>query len=370
MRLLIFAAYYLPHVGGYITDMHQFAKSMVQLGCKVDVLACNTEHVATREDIDGVSIYRIPSWDLLDGQYPIPKPCLKLLMLMFSRYDVVSTQTRFFFSSFLGALYAFFTSKPHIHTERGGAHSIVSSRIVNMLGKMYDHTFGSLVVKLAYVNIGISEASCQFIKHLGGKNPIRIPQGIPSQFFEQMRNDNGQKVILFTGRLVYGKGVQDLIEAFKNIRVKIPGANLVIVGDGAYRQELEDMSGGDGRIRFIGEVPYIEIPKVLSVASVFVNPSYSEGQPSSVAEAAAIGLPVIATDVGGTNELVVDGITGYLVKAGDVKAMSIYLYKLLSDKALAAKMGSLGRIKMLAEYQVESVADKYMAVLERLIGKD
>ena len=260
--------------------------------------------------------------------------------------------------SLMGAIYAKLKRIPHIHTERGASHSSVSGEIANILGKVYDHALGALVVRMASVRVGVSEASCEFMRHLGGRDAVRIPNGVYDLFFDRVANGKG-KTIVFAGRLVYGKGVQDLIYAFGEVRSRLPQTRLLIVGDGCYRGELEQQADGNGGIEFAGEKTPEELAIILSGASVFVHPSYSEGMPSSVMEASAVGLPVVATDAGGTRELVDDGHTGYLIDLGDTRDMVAKITRILSDDLFAGRMGKAGRGKMYAEYRWPAIIDKY-----------
>lgn len=300
MQVLIFSGYYLPHVGGAIYDTHTLAQGLMAKGFNVEVVTCNTENAMPLEIIDGIKIIRLPCWNLLNGQFPIPKPSLALARLLFKKPDVISTQTRFFVTSFIGAIMAKLRRIPLVHTERGSVHSVVNNKIVDIASKMYDHIIGSLVISMSDVCIGVSATACQFINHLGGKNIIRIPLGVSDLYLSKKRNGTDNTTI-FTGRLVYGKGVQDLLSIYGDIKQCVPEVRLVIVGDGSYRGELEKKADKD--VVFTGMKTQAEVSVLLSQASVFVNPSYSEGLPSSVAEAMAVGLPVVAYDVGGTNEL-------------------------------------------------------------------
>ena len=214
MRILIFAAFYLPHVGGYIHDAHALARGLLAKGHKVEVVTCNTERSAPEEVIDGIKVIRLPCINLLGGQFPIPIPSMAMWRLRNLYPDVISTQTRFFFTSFIGALLAKIKKVPLVHTERGAMHSAVGSRLVDILGRICDHTLGSMVVRMSNVSVGVSHMSCKFIEHLGGKKTIRIPLGVDYEFMRSRAEPDHSKKIIFTGRLVYGKGVQDLISSF------------------------------------------------------------------------------------------------------------------------------------------------------------
>jgi len=178
MKVVFFCAYYYPHVGGYCSNIHELAKRLVEQGHKVKVVTCNTEHMPEEEYMDGVYILRLPAWDLLNKTYPIPKPSWSLLRAWMSKPDVVITQTRFFSTSLLGAIYAWWYPVPLIHVERGSVHSVVEEGLIGKMVRMYDHTLGRWVVRSAKVNVGVSEAASDFVMHLGGKNRRVIYNGV------------------------------------------------------------------------------------------------------------------------------------------------------------------------------------------------
>lgn len=367
-RIMIFSGFYLPHAGGAIYDTHVLARGLVGMGYDVEVVTCNTEHSPRTETIDGVHITRLPCWNLLSGQFPVPKPSTAMIELFSKRVDLISTQTRFFVTSLLGLLVAKWQGVPLVHTERGSTHSVVQSKLVDKISRAYDHTIGSLIVKKSDVCIGLSVEVCAFLEHLGGTFPVRIPLGVHPAFFapenqvEQMQTDQAithtnSKTVVYVGRLVYAKGVQDLLDAFRQVKQQVPEAQLFIAGDGDYKLTLKRQATPE--VMFLGTLTQEQVASLLATASVFVHPSYSEGQPSAVAEASAIGLPVIASNVGGTGELVEDGVTGYLVPPQDRQILADRIMTLLTDIDKARRMGQAGREKMLREYPWQAMVDSY-----------
>ena len=366
-RIMIFSGFYLPHVGGAIFDTHVLAHGLADKGYDIEVVTCNTERSPRTETIDGVRVTRLPCWNLLKGQFPIPKPSIALCKLFTRKADLVSTQTRFFTTSFLGLLVAVWQGVPLVHTERGAMHSVVQSRLVDKVSRAYDHTIGSLIVKSSDVRIGLSVEVCAFLEHLGGTIPVRIPLGVHPAFTDREQRYPSGKALVYVGRLIHAKGVQDLLRAFELVKQRVPEASLTIVGDGEYRPALEGLA--DPEVEFLGELPQEKVADVLARADVFVHPSYSEGQPSAVAEASAIGLPVIATDVGGTRELVEDGVNGYLVKPGDTRMLADRILYLFLCEDEAVRMGRVGRGKMLREYQWQAMVDSYDKLLRGTIAR-
>jgi len=385
-RILIFAAYFYPHVGGYGENIYELSRRLGKKGYEIDVITCNTERASAGEEVDGICIHRLPSWNILGGTYPIPKPTVttfKILSeLLIKKFDLINTQTRFFSTSLLGLIFAKIRRRPLVHTERGTRHSVLSNKLVESLGKVYDHTVGSLIIKSARRNIGVSAAACDFLKHLGAKNTIAIPNGIDTNVFRKVKTDltkslglNGAIVITFVGRLIYAKGVQDLISAFPMIKETIPNVKLLIVGDGPYRRQLEELTmetGWSKDINFLGQKTQEQVTEILSVTDVFVNPSYSEGLPTSVLEAGAIGVPIVATDVGGTREIVENGKTGLLIREREpgqiAEAVSLLAgNKQAAPENLARKLGKSARLKIVNNYSWENAVRETMQVYQEIL---
>ena len=384
-RILIFAAYFYPHVGGYEKIVYELSRRLVQKGYEIDILACNTEKALAYEELDGIHIYRLPCWNALNSVYPIPKPCptsFKILRrLLRKNYDVIHTQTRFFITSFLGLILAKLKRTPLMHTEYGARHSIISNKVIDLISRAYDHSIGALIVKSARRNIGVSEAACEFLKHLGATSIQLVHDGIDTTIFKKKEDTNYRQkagiskdaiVITFVGRLIYAKGVQDLISAFSRIKDTAPEVKLLIVGDGPYRAELEKLAQQTdcaSSILFLGQRNQDEVIDVLSATDIFVNPSYSEGLPTSVMEAASIGLSIIATDVGGTREIITTDKTGILVKAGDVGQLAEELSRLLTNSELREKLGKNARILVEQKFNWDKITGEYIKLYTSLVEK-
>lgn len=382
-RILIFAAYFHPHVGGYEKMVYELSRRLVQRGYEIDILACNTERALAYEELDNIHIYRLPCWNALNSLYPIPKPCptsFKILWrLLRKNHDVIHTQTRFFTTSFLGLLVAKLKRVPLVHTEHGARHSILSNKAIDLISRAYDHSIGAQVVKSARINIGVSEAACEFLKHLGGTTVQLVHDGIDTTIFKKKEDTNyGQKlaigddavVITFVGRLIYAKGVQDLISAFSKIKDTAPEIKLLIVGEGPYRANLENLARQTdcaSSILFLGQKNQDEVIDALSATDIFVNPSYSEGLGISVLEAASIGLPIIATDVGGTGEIIAEQETGILVKPASIEQLEQKLRELLTSTELRKQLGTNARIFVEKEFGWNETIEKYIGLYSTLI---
>jgi phosphatidylinositol alpha-1,6-mannosyltransferase len=163
----------------------------------------------------------------------------------------------------------------------------------------------------------------------------------------------GRQVIACVSRLVRRKGQDTLLRALPMVRAAVPDVTLLLVGDGAYRTDLEKLAGrlgvADAAV-FTGGVPHRELPAHYAAADVFAMPCRTrragfdvEGLGIVYLEASATGLPVLAGDSGGAPDAVRDGETGYVVDGRDVHAVAERLITLLRNVALRAKLGAAGR---------------------------
>jgi len=375
-RILIFAAYFYPHVGGYENNVYELSRRLVKRDYEIDILTCNTEKVAAYEELDGIHVYRLPCWNALNSTYPIPKPSLIgfriFRELVRKKYDVVNTQTRFFATSFIGLIFAKLRKTPLVHTEHGATHSIVSNKVVDLISRSYDHIIGAMIVKSARVNIGVSEAACSFLKHLGASNVQLIYNGIDITIFKKRDTDYRRKLginnnailVTFVGRLIYAKGVQDLISAFPKIRTATHDTKLLIVGDGPYKANLEKLAyQNDCRsdILFLGQKNQDDIIDILNATDVFVNPSYSEGFGMSVLEAASVGLPIVTTDVGNTRKIVEDGRSGLFIKIGEPSQIANAASFLARNRQMREQFGKRSRYLTKERFDWDKLIDRWIS---------
>lgn len=144
-------------------------------------------------------------------------------------------------------------------------------------------------------------------------------------------------VVLSAGRLVPWKGFSALISAVQGLREQYPDIQLYIAGDGPQKGELHEQIAHAGLsevVHLLGRVPKSELGKYIAAADVFVLNTTYEGLSHQLLEVMALGTPVVATDVGGNPELIVDGESGYLIAPDDVGRLSECIHTLISDASL------------------------------------
>ena len=176
-------------------------------------------------------------------------------------------------------------------------------------------------------------------------------------------------VVMSVGRLVTMKGHRDLVDATPALLDRFPGLSVLVVGDGHLHAQLSKQAAALGvtdRVRLLGHRR--DARQLLDAADVFALPSLHEGMPLAALEAMEASLPVVATRVTGSAEVVVDGETGLLVPAQDPPALSEALSVLLDDPGLRARLGAAGRRRYLAGFTRRRMAAGTLAVYSRVLA--
>lgn len=164
------------------------------------------------------------------------------------------------------------------------------------------------------------------------------------------------------------KGHDDLLDAWTTLRERVPGWQLLIIGDGPQREHLQSRVAAMGlvnEVRFTGNQD--DVPAWFACADIATLPSFGdEGVPQSLMQAAACGLPAVATPIGAIREAVVDGETGMLVPPRDPRALAAALERLMTDAELRTRMGRAAHHYARANFGVERMLDAMEAVFRRV----
>jgi starch synthase (maltosyl-transferring) len=176
------------------------------------------------------------------------------------------------------------------------------------------------------------------------------------------------RTFLYVGRLDRQKGLPFLLEAWAPVAARYRGVHLLLVGEGPERGALETQIARLGLAASVHLSGWREeIPELLRAADCFVLPSLWEGMPNVVLEAMAAGLPVIATRVEGTAEVIQAGETGWLVAPGAPGALTAAMEQFLDDPIAARSMGERGQRRVRAEYTWEQMVRRYEWLYEGIL---
>lgn len=206
-----------------------------------------------------------------------------------------------------------------------------------------------------------------------GLSPVEVVPNAVSQLAEA--RDAGKiepHAIGFAGRFVPEKGVQTLVDAFKIVVDRQPGARLVLVGDGPERPVIERRIAASGlgeRVEITGWLPWEEADRRLATVAVQAVPSLWEEPFGLVAaEAMVRGTPVVASDIGGLGEVVEQGRTGRLVPPGDPEALAAAVLTLLDDREAARGIALAGQVVARERYALGPFVERMIGIYRRLSG--
>jgi glycosyltransferase involved in cell wall biosynthesis len=193
-------------------------------------------------------------------------------------------------------------------------------------------------------------------------NPVRVPEHLPSHRLRARR-------VLFLGRLREKKGVFDLIKAIVLVNQELTNIEFVLAGDGdleAVRAAARD-NGVDGSIVLPGWVGGRDKERLLAISDVFVLPSYFEGLPVGILEAMALGVPVVATRVGGIPDMVTNREHAILVEPGDVRGLAQAVVALLRERDLADRLIKNAHARVKEHYSQDVVAEKLGSIYRNIM---
>lgn len=271
----------------------------------------------------------------------------------------------------VGSLAARLARVPVVLTSKRGCHE---RRGLEMAGARLSNRLADCVTANA-------EAVRQFVHAHEGcaiEKMVVIPSGIDTdRFAPRPGGDHKQRLGLPADAIVVGsvtrmrvrKGVEEFLAAMGRICRQRPAVHVVIAGEVELDDEVGAMvasAGLEGRLHLLGRRS--DIADVLSAFDVFALSSHDEGMSNAILEAMAMERPVVATDVGGTGEVVVEGKTGHLVPARDVEALAAGIERVLGDPQRGRQLGVRGRQVVVERYSARSMVRQMEALYTRLLA--
>lgn len=249
---------------------------------------------------------------------------------------------------------------PQPHTKRGEwLKERMSVRIPARLGRLV------LVSQHAFD---------QYARRYGPARPTwrMIPNGVDVERYTVRRGQRSTErpVWAVVAALRADKNHVDLVRAWSGVVAVHPAATLLVIGDGPSRGDIEAavaVAGLQNSVRLLGRRE--DVPEILPTVDGVVSASVDEALPTALIEAGACGLPVVASDAGGTREIVVDGVTGRLVPLRDVPALTEALLDVIGNPDLAASFGAAGRAQAEEKYSMRTWVTRLEALYREVIDE-
>ncbi|MEW6609999.1 MAG: glycosyltransferase family 4 protein [Patescibacteria group bacterium] len=372
-HILVFSLAYRPYVGGAEIALEEIMRRLPQYFFTVITARAlkNFEYVKLPdvEEKDNVRIVRVGSRSRYVGQYAYP---LSALQRAYREARFTKPSCVWGMMESYGGITAMFFHQhypdvPYILTMQSG-----DSPSFWGLRTWFWKPWYKKVFTHANAIQAISNYLAVRAKQYGAKGEIRvIPNGVDNVFFEQVNDEERMKLrqdlglgehqvgIITASRLVHKNGIDTLIEGFNLWQKGGWDGMLLILGRGPGEAMLKGMAqtyGISAMVKFMGEIPYTELPGYYHAADVFVRPSRSEGLGNAFLEAMACGIPVIGTSVGGIPDFLVHEHTGLFVQPGDPEALAKSFARLCSDTDLSQHLVQDAHRLVREKYSWDSVA--------------
>jgi glycosyltransferase involved in cell wall biosynthesis len=386
--VLIFITEFAPRFSGHGIYLRHLLPRLVQLGVQIKIVSCDFGYLPWHDVIDGIEVERIPvdhgapdwnsrqQWELLKYLHQHRD---EFDLLHFSGhvdiYGLITLWCKLFGKKIVMQMVLLGADDP---TEIARAYRFTESRFK--------------ILRQMDAFIGISQAildSCVKQRFSSSKLHL-IAQGVDLDHYQginvqqklalrqQLKLPDDAAIACFVGGVIPRKGVDWLIEAWQRVQLKLPNAQLLIVGPDDFPDEenaaqlsqfIQDLKSeverAKLRVEFVGRSS--RVVDYLQASDVFVLPSRHEGFGNVIVEAMACHLPVVVTEMGGVAlETVVDGQTGYIVQ--DVEQLAGRLATLLSQPELAQKMGESGRVRAQRYFDLNPISERYVQLYREVLG--
>ncbi len=367
MSSICFLITSLDPVGGAETQVANLAKGLQHRGWKITVTSMLPEgdRLAAELRACGVSVITL---GMQNGKAD-PRAIWRLAkILKVLKPDVL--HAHMVAANLLARIARLFAAVPLListaHNIREGGRSYdLAYRITDRLGDLTTNV--SAEAARRYVSDGLVPETRLRVVHNGiDVNHFR-PRARAREAMRRALGVSDQFVWLAVGRLRDQKDYPNLLRAFAPLR----GAVLLIAGEGELRPQLEHLVAElqiTESVRFLGFRQ--DCSELLNAADGYVLSSLWEGLPLVLLEAAATALPIVATDVGGNSEIVMDGHTGLLVPAGDSAALRVAMERVMTtSEQQRCQMGTAGREYVLSRYSMAQIISEWEGLYRKLLGK-
>lgn len=226
-------------------------------------------------------------------------------------------------------------------------------------------------IREVLIDSGVSDRKIQVIKNGVEVGPglLVSPERLAGLRVELHLNDDDY-CVLNTGRLTAQKAQRDIVTAARILRDQGVVCRFVIVGEGELKAQLQNQISEaklEDSVRLLGFRD--DITELLQIADLFVLPSLDEGMPMSLLEAAAVGLPVVASQVGDIPKLIEDRVTGVVAPAGDPEALAQAISLLKGSPELGRELGAAVLSRVRIKYSTEAMFEQYDKVYADLMGR-
>ena len=373
-EIIIFTEYFIPMLGGverYTDKLVNELKSKYN----ITIITSKLDEVEEYEEKENVRIFRVPIHKIFKNRYALIKNNKKLKQIIKemnkTKYDFLLCQTRFFPLSYFGVKYAKKNNIPVMVIEHGSSHFTVNNKVLDFLGHIYEHKLTNAVKKKCDLFYGVSERCVLWLKHFKIDAKGVLYNSIDQNDYDKYKDKyffkkNKKEInICYAGRLIKEKGLYELCDAFNKLSKDYKNIKLQIAGDGPILEDLKEKYSKNKKIKFLGKLNFDNVMKLYNSCDIFVYPSmYAEGLPTSILEAGLMKCTVVATDRGGTVEVITNKKDGLICEENTESIHDNIKYLLDNPKIMEEYSEKLHK-RIIENFTWNVTAEKLSKIIEK-----
>ena len=386
MKVLLITPSPPEYLGGLALFSKDLSLNLEKYGIKVDMLTSTLskegpflKKIGKNIRVIKQKVYLFPDNDnILRLKNPLFF-ILKYLKKNAGNYDLIHVHSYIYFATIQTFLYKLLFNRKkrripvilHLHggvqTEEFIASNLIEKLMLMFKKYIFDILIGKFMINKANALISVSKDDLEAINRVFRINRkihnYYIPNVVNSDEFKNLNLE--RKYIGFIGRLTKIKGIDLFLQMIEIINKTDKDQQYLIIGDGPYIKDVK-IALKRYPIKFLKQVPHTEMVKYYNQCSIFVQTSRAEGLPTCVLEALSCEVPVVASDVGGTNEIVNHSKTGYLFENGVIEQALEFVNKIKNNKE-HEKLGKNGRILITQKFSWKAITKKIILIYQRVL---
>lgn len=371
--IAFFNGFYLPHLGGVERYTNKLSE---QLKEKYNIIVVTTNDSNTKdvEVIDDIKIYRLPVYNIFKNRYPIIKKNKNYKQILNKitdeKIDYIICNTRYYQTSILGTKISRIKKTKLLFIDHSSNHVTIGNKLLDALGAIYENYLTNKIKKYKPKFYGVSKKCNEWLEYFkieaDGVFYNSIDDNVYKKYYKE-KTKNKKITISYIGRIIPEKGVVNLLNAFEKVNKKHKNIELIIAGDGPILNDLKRKYKANNII-FKGKIGYEDVMKLCSETDIFVHPSmYPEGLPTSILEAGIMKTAIIATDRGGTCEVINDKKYGLIVEENEKDLVDKLNYLLDNPEEIVKLKNNIHKriIEKFTWKQTAKVVEKELEKYER-----
>ena len=378
LSICMLIARFHPYIGGTELQAMRLSQVLVAKGANVFVVTQRLKNLKKFEEINGLRIYRLFSF----GRGKFSSFIFMLSSFIFllkkaKEYGIIHAHLAS--SHAITAVIAakLFNKKVVLKLGGAGPTGDVGTSMTSIIGKYKLKFIRNKVDAFIVPTIEIKNELTN--NHFPESKIYNIANGVNTGLFTPASEEEkytlrrelrlpGKNLVIYAGRIELGKGVDVLLKSWESVVQKFPEAHLLILGEGSLKDDLIREVGNKNcrqQVHFLGNDEAVS--KYLQASDIFVLPSLAEGLSNALLEAMACGLPVITTNIGGTDEIIINGKNGILIELQDEVALTDKMLFLFNNPQETKNLGNQARKTVEDSYTIEYIGQQYISLYKELL---